>query len=188
MGKAGKVVTVLLVIALVLSLGFGGFLLGSVVTGDYSFLIWLGIVAPGMSSGDDDKPSGGGLVIDQNAGDYVAPIVDSEVEPNVAIPGWGRITMPSGTTEITSVDFYNPDENAGLYYLTFELRLPTDDGGYISLYQSDAVPPGKHIQSITLSQPLSTGTYSAMIHVQPYRMSDETPTNNADVKITLVVK
>ena len=68
MGKAGKVVTVLLVIALVLSLGFGGFLLGSVVTGDYSFLIWLGIVAPGMSSGDDDKPSGGGLVIDQNAG------------------------------------------------------------------------------------------------------------------------
>ena len=95
--------------------------------------------------------------------------------------------MPSGTTEITSVDFYNPDENAGLYYLTFELRLPTDDGGYISLYQSDAVPPGKHIQSITLSQPLSTGTYSAMIHVQPYRMSDETPTNNANMKTTLVV-
>ena len=187
MGKAGKAVTVILVIALVLSLGFGGFLLGSVITGDYTFLVWLGIVTPGMSQGGDDKPSGGGLVIDPSAGDYVAPVIDSTVEPNVAIPGWGRITIPSGTTQITSVDFYNPEENEGLYYLTFELRLPTDDGGYISLYQSDAVPPGKHIQSITLSRPLETGTYDAVIHVQPYRMSDETPTNNANMKTTLVV-
>lgn len=185
MGKAGKVLIVLLVIALVLSLGFGGFLLGSVVTGDYRFLIWLGIAVPGSGSGDDE-PSGG-LVIDQNAGDYVAPVIDSTVEPNVAIPGWGRITLPSGTTQITSIDFYNPEENADLYYLTFELRLPTDDGGYISLYQSDAVPPGKHIQSITLSRPLERGTYDAVIHVQPYRMSDETPTNNANMKTTLVV-
>ena len=188
MGKAGKVVTVLLVIALVLSLGFGGFLLSSVVTGDYSFLIWLGIVSPGMSSGDDDKPSGGGLVIDQNAGDYVAPIVDSEVEPNVAIPGWGRITMPSGTTEITSVDFYNPKENEGLYYLTYALLLPTAGGESEVLYQSDAIPPGKHIQKITMSRGLPAGTYEAVVHVQPYRMSDETPTNSADMRTILIVK
>ena len=136
----------------------------------------------------DDSPSGGGLIIDSGAGDYVAPTQKpTKAEPNVAIPGWGRITIPSGTTQITSVDFYNPEGNSGLYYLTFELRLLTDGGNYISLYQSNAIPPGKHIQSITLSQPLNAGTYDAVIHVQPYRMSDETPTNNADMKTTLVV-
>ena len=183
MGSAGKIVVAVLATALVLSLGFGGLMVGSLVTGDYSFLVWLGIGTPGGSSGDGE----GGLKIDTNAGDYVVPVVDSKVEPNVAIPGWGRITLPANTEYVTSVDFYNPEENEGLYYLMFELRLLTDDGGYVSLYKSDAVPPGKHIQSIKLNQTLIPGTYDAVIHVQPYRMSDETPTNNANMKTTLVV-
>lgn len=186
MGKAGKVAIIVLVIALVLSLGFGGLMVGSIITGDYSFLIWLGIGTPGSSSEDED-----GLKIDTNAGDYVTPIVNSAIEPNVAIPGWGRITIPSGTTEITSVDFYNPKENEGLYYLTFELLLPTDSDDYISLYKSYAVPPGKHIQKITLNQTLGSGNYDALIHVQPYRINEDgsvgTPTNNANMGTTLVV-
>ena len=182
MGSAGKIVVAVLATALVLSLGFGGLMVGSLVTGDYSFLVWLGIGTPGGSSGDGE----GGLKIDTNAGDYVLPVVDSKVEPNVAIPGWGRITLPANREYVT-VDFHNPKENEGLYYLMFELRLLTDDGGYVSLYKSDAVPPGKHIQSITLNRALSPGTYNAVIHVQPYRMSDETPTNNANMKTTLVV-
>ena len=136
----------------------------------------------------DDSPSGGGLIIDSGAGDYVAPTVDSKIEPNVAIPGWGKITIPAGTTHVTSIDFYNPERNEGLYYLTYALLLPTAGGESEVLYQSDAIPPGKHIQSITLSRPLDAGTYSAVIHVQPYRMSDETPTNNANMKTTLVVR
>lgn len=184
MGAAGKIVIAVLATSLVLSLGFGGVMVGSVITGDYSFLVWLGIGTPGGSSED-------GVKIDTNAGDYIVPVIDSTVEPNVAIPGWGRITIPSGTTEITSVDFYNPEENSDLYYLTFELRLSSDDGGYTSLYQSDAVPPGKHIQSITLNKTLSTGTYDAVIHVQPYRINEDgsvgTPTNNANMGTTLVV-
>ena len=182
MGSAGKIVVAVLATALVLSLGFGGLMVGSLVTGDYSFLVWLGIGTPGGSSGDGE----GGLKIDTNAGDYVVPVVDSKVEPNVAIPGWGRITLPANREYVT-VDFHNPKENEGLYYLMFELRLLTDNGGYVSLYKSDAVPPGKHIQSIKLNQTLSLGTYDAVIHVQPYRMSDETPTNNANMKTTLVV-
>ena len=185
MGKAGKVAIIILVIALVLSLGFGGLMVGSIITGDYSFLIWLGIGTPGGSSGDEE-----GLKIDTSAGDYIVPIVNSNIEPNVAIPGWGRITIPSGTTEINSVDFYNPEENEGLYYLTFELLLPDGDK-YISLYKSGAVPPGKHIQSIKLNQTLSLGTYDALIHVQPYRINEDgsvgTPTNNANMGTTLVV-
>ena len=136
----------------------------------------------------DDSPSGGGLIIDSGAGDYVSQVIDAKIEPNVAVPGWSSITIPAGTTHVTSVDFYNPKENEGLYYLTYALLLPTAGGESEVLYQSDAIPPGKHIQSITLSRPLDAGTYSAVIHVQPYRMSDETPTNNADVKTTLVVR
>ena len=128
------------------------------------------------------KPSGGGLIIDSGAGDYVAP-TQTQTEPGVAIPGWGSITIPANQQTV-SVDFSNPERNEGLYYLTFKLIL--SDTGEV-LYESNAVPPGKHIQSITLTRALPAGTYDAVIHVQPYRMSDETPTNNADMKTTLIV-
>ena len=133
----------------------------------------------------DDSPSGGGLIIDSGAGDYVAPTQKpTQSEPNVAIPGWGSISIPANQQTV-SVDFYNPERNEGLYYLTFKLTL--SDTGEV-LYESNAVPPGKHIQTITLSRALPAGSYAAVIHVQPYRMSDETPTNNVDVKTTLNVK
>ena len=136
-------------------------------------------------AGGDEKPSGGGLIIDSGAGDYVDPTqTQTPSTPGPFIPGWGSITIPANQQTV-SVDFYNPEKNEGLYYLTFKLSLA--DTGEV-LYESNAVPPGKHIQSITLSRALPAGNYAAVIHVQPYRMSDETPTNNADVKITLVVK
>ena len=131
----------------------------------------------------DDSPSGGGLIIDSGAGDYISP-TQTPVEPGVEIPGTPSITIPANQQTV-SVDFYNPEGNEGLYYLTFKLVL--SDTGEV-LYESNAVPPGKHIQTITLSRALPAGSYSAEIHVQPYRMSDETPTNNAEMKTTLIVK
>ena len=128
-------------------------------------------------------PPGGGLIIDSGAGDYVTP-TQTQTEPGVAIPGWGSITIPANQQTV-SVDFSNPERNEGLYYLTFKLIL--SDTGEV-LYESNAVPPGKHIQSITLTRALPAGIYAAVVHVQPYRMSDETPTNNADMKTTLIVK
>ena len=130
-----------------------------------------------------DRPSGGGLIIDPNAGEYVDP-TQTPVEPGVAIPGKGSITIPANQQTV-SVDFYNPDANDGLYYLTYKLSLA--DTGEV-LYESNAIPPGKHIQSITLSRALPAGTYDAVIHVQPYRISDETPTNNAEMETKLIVK
>ena len=134
-------------------------------------------------AGGEEKPNGGGLIIDPNAGEYVDPS-QTPVEPGVEIPGTSSITIPANQQTV-SVDFYNPEGNEGLYYLTFKLSL--EDTGEV-LYESNAVPPGKHIQSITLNRALPAGSYSAVIHVQPYRMSDETPTNNADMKTTLIVK
>lgn len=141
-------------------------------------VIWIGL-------SDKEEPQGGvGLTIDKDAGEYVAPEAENtEPTQGVAIPGWGTITIPAGQTEVP-VDFYNPDANQGLYYLTFKLDL----NGEI-LYESGLVESGKHIQKITLSRALEAGEYDAVIHVQPYKMDEkQTPTNNADIKTTLIVK
>lgn len=131
------------------------------------------------------------LTVDESAGDYVAPVQEEKAEmPGVAIPGWGSITIPPETTELTGmVDFYNPEANDGYYYLTFEIRIPAkNEDGYEAIYSSQLVPPGKHIQSITLTKGLPEGVYDAVIHVQPYTMDESlTPTNNADIRTKLIV-
>jgi hypothetical protein len=126
------------------------------------------------------------LQIDSDAQDYQA--VNAEAFQGVAIPGWPSITIPANETTV-SVDFYNPAENEGLYYLTFELRLQGENGETEVLYTSGLVEPEKHIQTITLSRALSPGTYDAVIHVQPYRMNEgRTATNNADMETKLIVE
>lgn len=125
------------------------------------------------------------LSVDQNAGEYVAPELPTpEATAGVAIPGWGYISLPAGETEVV-VDFPNPEANVDKYYLTFELRLK--ESGEV-LYTSGLVPPGKHIQKISLSRALDEGTHNAVIHVQPYKMDEaQTPTNNADMETELIV-
>lgn len=146
--------------------------------------IWIGVSLNNQSN----DPTLGGIQLDPNQGGYVDPNQSSnQSSQGVAIPGWGAIVMPPNTTEIT-VDFYNPEANKDLYYLTFELRLPEGNGGYETLYKSGLIEAGNHIQKITLSRGLAEGTYDAVIFVQPYRMDGVTPTNNAETKIVLIVK
>ena len=130
----------------------------------------------------------GGVQLDPNQGDYVNPNSGNHAQSQgVAIPGWGTITIPVNQTEVT-VDFYNPKQNEGLYYLTFEFRLPDGNGGYEVLYRSGLIEAGKHIQKITLTHGLKAGIYDAIIFVQPYRMDGITPTNNAETQTRLIVK
>ncbi len=129
---------------------------------------------------------GVGMLIDSNAEDSVK---DQSIdgEQGVAISGFSTITVPQGEKNVT-VNFYNPDKNADMYYQTFELRL-IDDSGYETLYTSGLVEPGKRIEHITLSRGLESGVYQAVVHVQPYCMDeDRTPTNNADIKTELIVE
>lgn len=65
------------------------------------------------------------LNLDPNAQEYVEPEPQDTQKQGVKIPSWGSITIPPNQTEVT-VDFYNPEENKDLYYLTFELRLFDD--------------------------------------------------------------
>ena len=130
---------------------------------------------------------GVGLVVDPNAGDYEE--ITTEAQQGIAIPGWGEITMPPNQTENIVVDFYNPEANDGKYYLTFELYLTNEDGSKDVLYKSDLIPPGKHIQRITLARGLEPGEYEATMHVQPYKMDGTlASTNNLDAKTKLIVK
>ena len=180
--RKSKVIIIILIILLILALLFGGVLLGVLLSGnDSSFLTWLGITS---------GKTHGWLTIDPNAGEYIKPVINQTSEPGVAIPGWGSMTIPAGVTRIDTVDFYNPEANNGTYYLTFELLIPKagTEGEYESLYKSGKIPPRLHIQTINLTRPLSAGTYDAVIHVQPYRMSDNSSTNNANMKTTLIVE
>lgn len=131
------------------------------------------------------------LQIDPNAGELVTP-TPAPTEPGVAIPGWGSITLPAGVTEAATT-LKNPDANADWYYLTFEMRLPTVDEetgeeSYEVLFTTGLIPPGQYCNQVTLTRALEPGEYNVILHVQPYRMSDKTPTNNADTETVLIVE
>jgi hypothetical protein len=136
--------------------------------------------------------AGGVVVLDDSASavsfaDVVDTVDAADDDDDVTIPGWGELDLIAGQREQT-VDFYNPEDNAGAFYLTFSLEIDAD-GGREVIYSSGLIEPGLHVSSITLSRTLAAGTYDAVVHVQPYRMdSDVTPTNNADMRTVLVVE
>ena len=121
-----------------------------------------------------------------------ATATPAPTEPGVAIPGWGSITLPAGVTEAATT-LKNPEANEGWYYLTFEMRLPTADEetgeeSYEVLFTTGLIPPGQYCNQVTLTRALEPGEYNVILHVQPYRMSDKTPTNNADTETVLIVE
>ena len=131
------------------------------------------------------------LEIDPNAGALITP-TPAPTEPGVAIPGWGSITLPAGVTE-ASTTRKTPEANADWYYLTFEMRLPTVDEetgaeSYEVLFTTGLIPPGQYCNKVTLTRALEPGEYNVILHVQPYRISDKTPTTNADMETVLVVE
>lgn len=154
--------------------------------------VWLGRQSSQPASSPTATPTATvQLEIDPNAGELVTP-TPAPTEPGVAIPGWGSITLPAGVTE-ASTTLRNPDANADWYYLTFEMRLPTVDEEtgeetYEVLFTTGLIPPGQYCNQVTLTRALEPGEYDVILHVQPYRMSDLTPTNNADTETRLVVE
>lgn len=125
---------------------------------------------------------------DPDAKAFVEPEKQEDEKNGVSVPGWSTLDIPANVSEVT-VDFFNPEENADKYSLTFELRIPDkSEQGYEVLYTSGLVDPGLHIQKINLSRGLDAGVYDATIHVQPYRMDEKrTATNNADLQTKLIV-
>ena len=152
-----------------------------------TWIIWGGVpFFPAAAPNDDGSSSqGGGLVIDPNAGEYVEP----EQPPGVTIPGFGSMTIPANTKELKGINLYNPIENEGWYYLTFKLSILDEDGNVSeTLYESQLVPPGLYLQDITLSRGLAKGEYDAVMKVQPFRIADQSPTNNAELRLIIIAE
>lgn len=150
------------------------------------FVVTTGVVVFVPLLTEEKKPSSG---VEIDVDPFAGAFVEQEREPSVVIPGTNMIQIPVNAKVVNTVDLYNPEKNDGWYYLTFKLSL-LDENGKVTetLYESGLLPPGDHIQTITLSRGLAAGTYDAVMHVQPYRMTDKTPTNNADLKLTIIVK
>ena len=170
--KKQKRLIIILIILLLIALLFCGTFVGYIVYNEIGK--------------DDPGTVGTGVKLETNVSELYTP---QEQEPGVAIPGWGSVTLPANTVSVSNVPFYNPEENTGLYYLTFELCLLDKNGKESEvIFSTGYIPPGKKISSVTLNRELSSGTYDAVLHVQPYRIADETPTNNVASRITLIVK
>ena len=93
--------------------------------------------------------------------------------------------LPFGVTEVDTA-LNNPEENEGLYYLTYQLSIK--ETGEV-LFSTGLIPPGLYCTQITLSRPLEKGEYECVVLVQPYRMTDPpTPTNNATFDVRVVVQ
>ena len=100
---------------------------------------------------------------------------------NIAIPGYETLSFQAGKTAQT-VRLTNPAENA----CTFALSLTLEDGE--TLWTGEALSPGEAFTAITLTRALDAGEYAAKLHYDCYSITDDTPLNGAEIKLTLQVK
>lgn len=126
------------------------------------------------------------LTFDPNSGIYTPEINDADEAEHsgIAIPGWDHIEMEADKTDV-KVNLTNPEDNAGKYYMQFTVYL---DGEDEPLAETGLVRGGESALELHLAHPLSAGEYPATVHIQPYRVQDTTPTNNADIELMLIVK
>ena len=137
--------------------------------------------------GQPQTPTGGVVLVEPNATDEREEGGQGGSK-NVTVAGFSALTVPPDI-ETVPIDLYNPIENNGLFYMTFEFRLLNDsEAGYEVLFKTRYVPPGKHIYQVDLTHGLPAGDYDAVLLIQPYRMSDLTPTNNVTARVKLTVK
>lgn len=130
----------------------------------------------------NQETSGQGVVFEPN--DAEQANIGTSL-PSISIPGWTAIKLPSGTKE-AEVSLHNPEGNAGYYDLSFTLKLA--DSGEV-LFSTGLIEPGYKCSRVTLSRELSPGEYNGILSVQPYLQDEaQTPTNNAELEILLIVE
>ena len=124
------------------------------------------------------------LGLDPNATDYSDSNEFNQggtAGDHIEIPGYKSIPIAADSTEVT-VDFRNPEAN-NCYFV---IHLTLEDG--TELYRSELIAPGKGVQNISLSHPLSAGEYAATVRYDTYAMDGQTPLNGAQIKVTLLAQ
>ena len=130
--------------------------------------------------------AGVGLTVDPDSGTFVEPEIE-ELEKSsdgISIPGWGSINISANETAV-DVNLKNPDENEGKYDLAFTITL---DGENEPIAETGLIPAGKSALKLKLAKPLEPGTYEATVLVQPYRVDDQSKTNNAEIKTVIIAE
>ena len=134
------------------------------------------------------EPVGIGIEIDPSSGTFVAPEMDDtedkKTSSGIAIPGWGSIDIEAGKTEV-DVNLKNPDDNAGHYDMSFTITIKGEEE---PIAKTGLIKAGESALKLKLSRALETGEYEVTVLVQPYRVEDKSPTNNAEIDTVLVAK
>ena len=141
------------------------------------------VLGANWNKSSDDKPKIVGL--EDNAEEYTGDKDTYQGGKNTAtidIPGFDAMNIKADTTQ-QSVHLYNPKENS----CYFKMSIYLNDG--TKLWESKLVEPSKAIHEITLSQPLSAGTYEdCLLKYECFAMNeDQTPLNGAETKFKLNV-
>lgn len=142
------------------------------------FLILLLISFFWSDSTIDKNPNFWTPTIEQNIGDIDTPHENNESQ--IKISGFSSWAIPAGKTENIPIKLSNPQGNP--CYFSFTLIL-TEKNQVI--YQSDMVPPGESIRQISISEPLSAGTYKAIIHIATNELDTGRKMNSADLNLTI---
>lgn len=125
--------------------------------------------------------AGQGVTLDTNAVDYSDKTSQESVAKYIRFPGYSDITLKSTDTSIPIV-LTNPDVNPCYFSFTITLDDTSD-----ALLQSDWVAPGKALEGVTLSQPLTTGDHTLHIQIRTKSLDTEEPMNGGNVEVPLHV-
>ena len=149
--------------------------------------IIVGAVLVVTNSIENSSDSAGvGLTVDPDSGTFVEPEIEEleKSDGGISIPGWGSIKVAANETTV-DVNLKNPDENEGKYDLAFTITL---DGEDEPLAETGLIPAGKSALKLKLAKPLEPGTYEATVLVQPFRVDDQSKTNNAEIKTVIIAE
>ena len=149
-------------------------------------VIIVGAVLVVTNSIENNDSAGVGLTVDPDSGTFVKPEIEEleKSDGGISIPGWGSINVAANETTV-DVNLKNPDENEGKYDLAFTITL---DGENEPIAETGLIPAGKSALKLKLTKPLEPGTYEATVLVQPYRVDDQSKTNNAEIKTVIIAE
>ena len=137
------------------------------------------ILKSSPASDGSDVP---GLFEDPNAEDITDFPNDAGDGPeNISIPGFEKMTIRANETTVGG-NIFNPAHNQCYFVAVIAL----EDGREI--FRSGLIAPGKAIYKLSLSEPLSEGTYNATLTYYCYSLDESrTPLNGATTHFILEV-
>lgn len=131
----------------------------------------------------------GPIPVDQNAVDWTESLPEGqnseELSEGIRIPGFKTMTVKAGVKEQQVRNLVNPAENRCYFVLKLVLL---DDAGQPeeTLYESDAIPPGKGITAPVFKRALDPGIYKAQLQYEAYDLQTFAELNGAVVNFDLI--